>query len=180
MPEPFEKTRRKLDCSATYQLARLSGSENKELVGQFVNMMANMYEFHASLHPDWKPKPGWEKGSANWIEKGAGGKDWFFALAFPVSTVEKALPSGYIIASFHYEAPLFIRNRYGYIADLWVEPHSRGTGAANFLLEAASEFFKFNGVDRIQLEVMHNNAAGRRFWEKSGFETFEIIMRKTI
>lgn len=166
--------------SANFRVVRITDGRNKEQVEQFVAMMGRMYDYHAGLHSDWQQKEGWQKNSVTWISNSSGGNDWYFALVYPEPEQVLQPPVGYIIAGFHYEAPLFVQNRYGYIADMWVEPEQRGSGAAQTLLDAALAFLKAQRVTRVQLEVMVNNEPGKRFWEKTGFEPFEIVMRKTI
>jgi ribosomal protein S18 acetylase RimI-like enzyme len=160
-----------------FRVVPLTEKHNAAQVEQFVAMMSRMYDYHASLHPDWQQKADWQKGSAGWIQSAAGGNEWFFALVYPEPS---QVAVGYIIAGFHYEAPLFIQNRYGYIADMWVEVEQRGNGAAQALLEAALAFFRDQGTQRVQLEVMVNNEPGKRFWQKAKFEPFEIVMRRDI
>lgn len=155
----------------------------KSQLDHFVGMMQRMYEYHATLHADWQPRPGWEKGSREWLSGGAGSDDYLFALAYPVDTDGRELldrPAGYIIGSFHYEAPLFVQHRFGYVADLWSEEAYRTQGVGSQLLAKAYEWFKEQGVNRVQLEVDVENASGQRFWEKAGFEPFEIVMRKSL
>ncbi len=166
-----------------FKVVRITDSKNKSQVEQFVAMMSRMYDFHATLHPDWQARPGWEKGSEGWIKRAASGDEFYFAMAYRLDengqeTLEP--PAGYVIGSFHYEAPLFIQNRFGYIADMWIEEAFRGQGAAQALLVQTYEWFREQGVNRVQLEVDVNNRAGQHFWEKAGFEPFEIVMRKDI
>ncbi|MEI6047010.1 MAG: N-acetyltransferase [Chloroflexota bacterium] len=163
-----------------FQVVRLTDHHQPAQIEQFIAMMGRMYDYHANLHPDWQPKTDWQKGTTNWIQNAAGGNEWFFALLY--SSLDEALQkaAGYILAGFHYEAPLFIQNRYGYIVDLWIEPEQRGNGAAQLLLEAAFVFFREQGTPRVQLEVMVNNERGKEFWQKAGFEPFEIVLRKDI
>jgi ribosomal protein S18 acetylase RimI-like enzyme len=160
------------------EVVRISDGRNKAQIEQFVALMSRMYHFHATLHPDWQPRSGWEKGSMGWIKNACAGNEWFFGLAYQAPALQGAI--GYVLAGFHYEAPVFINHRYGYIADMWVEPEFRGSGAANKLLAAAEDFLREQGVNRIQLEVMVNNERGKAFWQKNGYEPFELIMRKTI
>ena len=166
-----------------FKVVRITDAKNKTQAEQFVAMMTRMYDFHATLHPDWQTKPDWQRGSANWIRRAAGGDEYLFAMAYPLDengqeTLEP--PAGYIIGSFHYEAPLFIQNRFGYIADLWVEETYRSQGAAQALLNFSYGWFREQDVTRVQLEVDVENVAGRKFWEKAGFAPFEIVMRKDI
>ncbi|HEX2914078.1 MAG TPA: GNAT family N-acetyltransferase [Chloroflexia bacterium] len=166
-----------------FKIVQIVDGTNKAQVEQFVTLMQHMYDYHATLHDDWKTRPGWQSNSQGWINRAAGGDEFFFALAYPVDENGEEMlerPAGYITGTFHYEAPLFLQHRFGYIADLWVEEAYRGGGAARLLLENAINWFKQQGVNRVQLEVDVNNALGQHFWEKAGFEPFEIVMRKDI
>lgn len=169
-----------MEQAQKFRVVRIIDGRNKEQVEQFVGMMSKMYDYHAGLHPDWQQKQGWQKGSGNWIRNAAGGNEWFFGLVYPEPEQALQPAVGYIIAGFHYEAPLFVQNRYGYIADMWIEPEYRGQGAADVLLQTALDFLKEQGASRVQLEVMVNNEPGKRFWQKAGFEPFEMVMRKDI
>jgi ribosomal protein S18 acetylase RimI-like enzyme len=155
----------------------------KRQLDQFVEMMQRMYEYHATLHQDWEPRPGWQEGSTGWLSGAASSNDYFFAIAYPVGPDAKEMldtPAGYIICSFHFEAPLFVQHRFGYIADLWSEEAYRTAGVGNQLLAKAYEWFKGQGVSRVQIEVDVKNPGGLIFWEKAGFEPFEIVMRKNL
>ena len=166
------------------RIVRLGTDTTPQQIQQFVDMMQRMYDFHATLHDDWKTRSDWKKGSERWINSAGNKDDYFFAIAY-LNTgedfqVDKVQPIGYVIASFHYEAPLFLQNRFGYIADLWVEETYRQRGVARSLFEAAKDWCKTQGVERIQLEVDVENDPGQKFWHKLGFEDFEIVMRKTL
>ncbi len=166
-----------------FKVVRLDKSPKAAQINEFVGMMTRMYDFHATLHPDWQTRPGWQEGSTGWVKRAGGGDDFLFAMAYPLDeagqdTLESA--AGYLIASFHYEAPLFLQHRFGYIADLWVEEAYRGQGAAQKLLETANEWFHEQGVSRVQLEVDVENTGGRQFWESQGYTPFEIVMRSDL
>lgn len=166
-----------------FEIVQLNGNVTEQQVQQFVEMMQRMYDFHATLHDDWKSRNGWEKGSGGWIKRAATNDEAFFAIAYPLGEDNKPQldkPAGYVIGSFHQEAPLFIQNRFGYIADLWVEPDYRRRQIGQQLLDAAFTWFKSQGVSRVQLEVDVNNEVGLHFWRKMGFEKFEIVMRRDI
>ena len=166
-----------------FKVVRLVGTPSTAQVKQFVGMMQRMYDFHATLHPDWKTTADWQSGSAGWVKRASDNNEYFFAMLYPTRPDGEEIlgfPAGYVIASFHYEAPLFIQNRFGYIADLWIEEAYRSQGAAHQLLEVVYQWFREQGVDRVQLEVDVNNFNGRKFWEGTGYESFEIVMRKNI
>src|SRR3954453_12610893 len=97
-----------------FKVIVLGPDSSKAQLDQFVEMMQRMYEYHATLHTDWQPRPGWQEGSSEWLSGAAGSDDYFFAMAYPVGPdgieiLEK--PAVYIIVSFHYEAPLFVQHR---------------------------------------------------------------------
>ncbi|MDB5081828.1 MAG: hypothetical protein JWP00_3752 [Chloroflexi bacterium] len=166
-----------------FRVVVLGPDTPKYQLDQFVEMMQRMYEYHATLHTDWEPRPGWQEGSSDWISGAAGSDDYFFAIAYPTGSASQEIadrPAGYIIGSFHYEAPLFVHHRFGYIADLWSEEAYRTAGVGNQLLASAYEWFKDQGVKRVQIEVDVKNPGGLKFWEKAGFEPFEIVMRKNL
>ena len=169
----------------TFEIEPLGEKPARLQVEHLVAMMQRMYDYHATLHSDWQTKPNWQQGSAGWIRRAAGGSEFFFALVYasssnPGSAGSLRQPAGYVIASFHYEAPLFIQHRYGYIADLWVEEAYRRQGAARALLAAAHSWCTDQGVSRMQIEVDVENKAGLKFWQAVGYHPFEIVLRRDI
>lgn len=166
-----------------FEVVQLKANVTEQQMQQFVGMMQKMYDFHATLHQDWQSRSGWQKGSSGWIKRASTNDEAFFAIAYPLNADSKPQldkPAGYVTGSFHQEAPLFIQNRFGYIADLWVEPDYRRHQIGQQLLDAAFDWFKTQNIDRVQLEVDVNNAGGLNFWRKMGFEDFEIVMRRNI
>ena len=56
-----------------------------------------------------------------------------------------------------------------YIGLLLLSPHVRGSGLGKRVLEAFAARARAGGAREIQLNVVEQNAAGRRFWESAGF-----------
>jgi ribosomal protein S18 acetylase RimI-like enzyme len=166
------------ESQLNFKIVRLGKDTSPTHLQQFVAMMQRMYEFHATLHSDWQPREGWQEGSAGWIKRAGDNEDWFFAIVLTAD--EQASPAGYVTASFHYEAPLFVQNRFGYIADMWVEEAFRRQGVATQTLDAVYAWFREQGVNRVQLEVDVENLGGQEFWRSVGYSDFEIVMRRDI
>lgn len=160
-----------------FRIVLLNNGQDSAKIEQLVGLMTRMYDYHTTLHPDWRTRQGWQQGSQQWLSRSAGSEDWFVALVYPT---DSEVACGYLLASFHYEAPLFIQNRYGYIADLWLNEEYRGQGAAELLLEKAYAWFRQQGVERLQLEVDIRNERAYAFWQKQGFEDFQMVMRRNL
>jgi len=69
---------------------------------------------------------------------------------------------------------------YGFIEDTYVEPEQRGRGLAQALLQRTEAWCTGKGIDLLRLSVHTDNALGRHFWEKSGFEPMLQIVTKTL
>lgn len=66
----------------------------------------------------------------------------------------------------------------GVIENIYVRPSHRGGGVGGDLLVAAESRLLDAGVDRISLEVLADNAAARRFYERRGYEPHRVEMEK--
>lgn len=58
----------------------------------------------------------------------------------------------------------------GWISEVWVEPAYRKRGLAEAMVRSAIEWFKGQGIARIELQVVHGNAAAQRLYARLGFE----------
>ncbi len=56
---------------------------------------------------------------------------------------------------------------------LYVRPSARGNGLARELMRAAADHAQEQGADHLELDVLENNEAARRFYERLGFTTVE-------
>jgi ribosomal protein S18 acetylase RimI-like enzyme len=59
------------------------------------------------------------------------------------------------------------------------EPH-RGKGLGRALLDDAFEWCARRGVDEVSLDTGVRNTAGRRFYERYGFEEASVVFIKTV
>lgn len=66
----------------------------------------------------------------------------------------------------------------GEISDLYVSENLRGQGVASRLVELALDQFRALHVHSVEVQVMQQNAGGRRFWENQGFQTELVQVRK--
>jgi ribosomal protein S18 acetylase RimI-like enzyme len=68
----------------------------------------------------------------------------------------------------------------GRIFAAWVDPPHRRGGVIDALEEAASAFFRAQGVGWVELHALSANALALRTWRRLGFRTFREQMRKVL
>jgi len=84
-------------------------------------------------------------------------------------------------ASFRIESGSFERAvTRGIIDNVFVVPKRRSEGIGSALLEAAESRLKNHDVDRIALEVLAANEAGRRFYQRHGYEPHRLEVEKPV
>ncbi len=75
---------------------------------------------------------------------------------------------------------LFEQLRLGYIADMFVEAEARKKGLGTQLVQRALAWFKENKIDLVYLHALSGNQVGVSFWQKQGFSTYRLGLRKKI
>jgi ribosomal protein S18 acetylase RimI-like enzyme len=55
------------------------------------------------------------------------------------------------------------------LISLWVDPHSRGHGAARALIRAVAQWARERSAERVVLFVQESNAPGRALYASAGF-----------
>lgn len=73
---------------------------------------------------------------------------------------------------------VFLQERSGLIADVFVEATHRGRGYGRALVRAALAWFQKRGVRRVEWHVAAENTAGRAFWQ--AIQGRELMVRMTI
>jgi GNAT superfamily N-acetyltransferase len=67
-----------------------------------------------------------------------------------------------------------------YVSDLLVQPDWRGRGVAGVLLAEAEKHGRTLGLTQMTIGVLAVNQSARRAYEKSGFEEYEMLLRKRL
>ncbi len=83
---------------------------------------------------------------------------------------------GYSIALIQHYPPVFKSNIYGLINDLAISESHRRKGIGEQMLARMFEWFKIQGLDRIELRVAVNNQIGYSFWKKHGFKDYLHVL----
>jgi len=68
----------------------------------------------------------------------------------------------------------------GEISDLYVSEKLRGQGVATRLVELALDQFCALKVHSVEVQIMEQNAGGKRFWQAQGFQVELVQVRKLI
>lgn len=74
----------------------------------------------------------------------------------------------------------FIEDHYAFIYELVVLPEYRTKGYGKTLIEEAINWAKKRNLDSIELNVLSNNYNARAFYDRIGFEEYQIKLRRKI
>jgi GNAT superfamily N-acetyltransferase len=78
------------------------------------------------------------------------------------------------------ENPFMYARQQLYIDQITVEPEQQGKGYGAALLKKSMELAEELGLNRVVLDTWHFNTDAHQFFEKQGFETFELMMWKSL
>ncbi|WDH24454.1 GNAT family N-acetyltransferase [Pseudomonas chlororaphis] len=70
--------------------------------------------------------------------------------------------------------------RFCLVSDLVVSEAYKGKGVALALMEKVYEYTKSLGFSYVRLGVLNSNIPARKFYEKNGFELYEVTYRKEV
>ncbi len=76
---------------------------------------------------------------------------------------------GMAIARIDQQPPIMRETQRAEITDLGVREGERRRGIASALVEAALEWIRISGVDRVEVNVARGNREGQAFWRARGF-----------
>ncbi len=74
----------------------------------------------------------------------------------------------------------FKEDEFAYIYEVVILPEYRLKGYGKYLIEEAQKWAKKRNLKSIELNVLSNNYSAIAFYEKVGFENYQIKMRKNI
>ena len=85
-------------------------------------------------------------------------------------------PAGFLAARVRRAPPWFGGDAVGFVSEVWVEPAHRGRGVGERLVRAAEEWFRAQGIERAELQVMMDNEAARALYAKLGWRAELVQM----
>ena len=74
----------------------------------------------------------------------------------------------------------FVEDHYAFIYELVVLPEYRIKGYGRKLMEEAQKWAKSRKLTSIELNVLSNNHSAKAFYERNGFEEYQVKLRKEI
>ncbi|MBG5950974.1 MULTISPECIES: GNAT family N-acetyltransferase [Proteus] len=77
------------------------------------------------------------------------------------------------------ETPMFnclVQRKYAYIYDIVVDPSVRSQGTGSLLLTAMKEWAKSERMTHLELSVLAENSAAKRFYEREGLKEVSTVM----
>lgn len=140
---------------------RVARSEDADGIG---SLWLELVEYHRSLDENMpQPSP---DGSHRYAQRIRYTLDDETNLVLVAE--EDTVMVGYILGMVIDLLPdVFLAERAGMVADVFVRPEWRGQGVGTALMSAMRDWFVLRGVTHYELYVAAVNAQGRRFWEKT-------------
>lgn len=135
-------------------------------------------QFHARLAPRWIQPYGKEQFKGQWIPYGGR----FIANPDRLIVVAEADSSllGYLAGKVETQPPVIQGGNRLVVDDLYVLEEHRGKGIGGALLEQSYRWARELGADRVALGVMFENVRARSFYARSGFDTLELRLIKSL
>lgn len=88
---------------------------------------------------------------------------------------------GYVLGMIVDLAPdMFEQETSGFLADIFVAPHSRRTGAGRALVLELARWFRERGVQYYEWHVAARNVEALAFWQSVGGEAVMVRMRASV
>jgi len=76
---------------------------------------------------------------------------------------------GMCIARIDHSPPIMVEVERAEITDLGVRESERRRGIGGVLVDAALDWIRISGVERVEIQVATGNQEGQRFWRARGF-----------
>ena len=87
---------------------------------------------------------------------------------------------GYLAAKIEDRPPVFEEDKRGWVDSVYVLENYRGQGIGRKLTEETLKWLKNKGIKQVELSVDSKNEFGYKVWKSLGFETWQIIMKKSL
>lgn len=142
---------------------------------EVIRLFGALHRYNTTLDARFALADGWETLVQDYLEQSSDSYDSTWLLAR-----DGGQTIGFALVEVHTDAPLYRHRRWAEIVGLYVEETYRGSDVAGQLMERAYEWALQHRLPVMQLYVTAANEQAQRFYEKQGFATSQIIMRRQI
>lgn len=140
-----------------------------------IRLFGALHRYNSTLDDRFALGEGWEMLVQNYLEQSGYSDDSIWLLAR-----DGTHSIGFVLVEVHTDSPLYRHRRWAEIVGLYVDEAYRGHDVARLLMQHAYEWAVQRGLPVMQLYVTAANQQAQRFYHKQGFDTSQVIMRRTL
>lgn len=140
-----------------------------------IRLFGALHRYNTALDASFALADGWETLVQQYLEQVEHADDSTWLLA---RHAEQAI--GFVLVEVHTDSPLYRHRRWAEIVGLYVDERYRGHDIAGLLMEHAYEWAARQHLRMMQLYVTAANQQAQHFYDKQGFSTSQVIMRRAI
>ena len=148
----------------------------KEDVPKILPIWQELMEFHADRDSYFATCEGAEQEFAKWISENIEKED---AIVYVAEHAKSII--AYCLCRIVERPPVCeMKRQYGSLTDLAVLETYRRDGIGERMVKRATQWFRSQGVKRVEVRVAVTNEVSTRFWRKMGFTTYLETMSKNV
>lgn len=131
---------------------------------EIVELWKEFMEFHRQRDPFFTRAAEGHRRFRSFVADNLDAPDWLVLVA-----IEEDRPVGYCMATVLEYPPVLELKRHGFVQDVAVTEVARRHGVGSALFERTEQWFRKQGITRIELNVAAANEASQAFWRRMGF-----------
>jgi ribosomal protein S18 acetylase RimI-like enzyme len=133
-----------------------------------------IHAHHVPLDPQFRVRPDAERALAALLDEALREADSAVFVGEDASGI-----IGFCAARLRSAPALLVETGRAEITELYVRDADRRRGAGRALVDAALEWVRGRGIDRVEVRVAARNAEGQAFWRALGFgDLMDVLQRR--
>ena len=137
----------------------------EEHVKGIIELWKNLMDYHKVLNPFHDRREDAHLSWVKYLRNHMGSEE-----ARVLVALDQGGAIGYVIGNIKEGPPIFQANKFGFISDMHIMANYRRKGIGENMLTDMLGWYKFLGIERIELRVEPTNEIGMAFWAKQGFK----------
>lgn len=142
-------------------------SATEKYIPEIVELWKKFMDFHKDIDTRFPMSAGAQEQQEKHLMDSLESKD-----ARLLVVLDNGHAVGYSLAEIHKYPPIFAREIYGYISDMFIQTEYRRKGIGGQMVAKIFEWFESRNIERIELSVAARNQVGYSFWRKQGFKDY--------